>query len=76
MALDVLNNRVLKLEVYYDTDTSTWKVLARGIVFELTATKATYPATIDMDLSGGTFQADLDALVAEGLVQLKSSESI
>ena len=76
MALEVINNKIMKLEAYYDTDASAWKALIVGIICEATATKAAYTVSIDMDLSRGTFQADLDALVAEGLVQLKSEESI
>lgn len=77
MALEIANNRVVKLEAYYDEESSSWKLSVSGIVCESSAPQAAYRASVqDMDLSANSRQANLDDLVAEALVQLKAQEGV
>jgi len=76
MAKEVLNDRVVKVECYYDSEAAAWKARAHSIVCESSDKSLAKRKNMEMDLSQGTFQADLDALVAEALVQTESDEGI
>lgn len=76
MAKEIVNDQIVKLECYYDTDAAAWKARACTVVCDSTDNTLARRKSLEMDLSSGTFQADVDALCAEALAQSKTDEGI
>lgn len=76
MAKEIANDRCIDVKVYYDPEDAVWKAQAKFIRCESTDPSFAQRKTFELDLSGGTWQADVDALAAEALAQVKADEGI
>lgn len=76
MAKEIANDKVTRIEIYYDAEAAAWKAEVRYTKCESTDADFAKSKQLDMDLTGGTLQADVDALAAEALTQAKSEEGI
>lgn len=72
MAKEVSNNKV-ELCVYWDSEAAAYKVSSKCVVADGDLAKR---KSLEVDLSSGTLQADVDALAAAALAQVKSDEGI
>jgi len=72
MAKQVSNDKV-ELCIYWDAAASAYKANAKCVISDTDLSKR---KTLEVDLSSGTLQADVDAIAAAALAQVKSDEGI
>ena len=59
--------------MYWDSEAAAYKVTSKCVVTDGDLAKR---KNLDIDLSSGSLQADVDALAAAALAQVKSDEGI
>lgn len=74
MAKQVRNDRALRCSIEYDEENSKWVLDVYAVIEDDPNPHSL--ASLELDASAGTLQADIDALAAEALVQIKSQEGI
>ena len=72
MAKEVSNDKV-ELCLYWDSEAAAYKVASQCVIADGDLSKR---KSMEVDLSSGTLQADVDALAAAALAQVKTDESI